>query len=444
MEATQTSTEADLRAGRPCLWINPRLGPAADALAAAPVPAGIGDAAEARFARCAPALAQLFPELAASNGAIASRLVAVPRLAQALLGASAPGPSSRLLLKADHELPVAGSIKARGGFHEVLEFAEKLAGEHGLLQPGDDSAPLASPEARALFSRYSVAVGSTGNLGMSIGMMAAALGFRAVVHMSAEAKGWKKQRLRDAGVTVVEHEGDYEAAVAAGRAEANADPFSHFVDDERSVSLFAGYAAAAGELHRQLAQQQVRVDAEHPLFVYLPCGVGGAPGGIAFGLKRLFGDAVHCFFAEPTAFPCFLLRLAFPEHPQLSVYDFGLGEPTQADGLAVPRASELAAGAMRQLLSGVFTVGDPTLLVHLALLHETEGMRIEPSAAAGCSGPSWLLHSDAGRAYLESQGLQSRMANATHLIWTTGGSLVPPEQFARFLELERAITATGP
>ena len=108
---------------------------------------------------------------------------------------------------------------------------------------------------------------------------------------------------------VVEHEADYSQAVAQGRAEAEADPRCHFVDDETSLHLFEGYSAAALELQQQLQEMDIPVDEKHPLFVYLPCGVGGAPGGVAAGLHALFGSAVKCFWAEPTGACCGLLGL---------------------------------------------------------------------------------------------------------------------------------------
>lgn len=399
----------------PQLWRNPARRPAAGDNSVSPQ--GMLEA-QVRFARFAPLLARLFPELAASEGRIESDLLPVPTLQQALGLAPAQG---RLWVKADHSLPVAGSIKARGGFHEVLEHAERLALQHGLISLEGDYRLLAEPPARALFAQHQVAVGSTGNLGMAIGVMAAALGFRAVVHMSTDAKAWKKDRLRQHGVEVVEHGGDYELAVAAGRAQALADPRCHFVDDERSESLFLGYSAAALHLKDQLDAAGVVVDAQHPLLVFLPCGVGGAPSGIAWGLHQLFGGHVHCFFAEPVQSPCFLAHLLSPEGSHCSVYDYGLTNRTEADGLAVPRASLLAAGVMRNILAGVFTVADATLFAHLALAQRTQGLRIEPSAAAGFSGPQHL------------QGSHLAGPGATHIVWTTGGSLVPDAQYAEFL-----------
>jgi len=387
-------------------------------------------AAQARFTRFAPLLAQLFPELAATQGRIESALLPVPAMQKAL---GVPLAHGRLWVKADHSLPVAGSIKARGGFHEVLELTERLALQHGLLPAGADYRTLASPAARAMLGQHQAAVGSTGNLGMAIGVLAAALGFRAVVHMSVDAKAWKKERLRSNGVEVVEHAGDYEQAVATGRQRAQADSLCHFVDDERSLSLFLGYSAAALHLRDQLAAQGVAVDAEHPLLVYLPCGVGGAPSGIAWGLHQLFGEHVHCFFAEPVQSPCFLAQMLAPAGSHPSVYDHGLSNRTEADGLAVPRASLLASTIMRPLLAGIFTVQDQTLFEHLALAHATEGLRLEPSAAAGFSGP---LEIAAGAPALACPG-------ANHVVWSTGGLLVPETQFLGFLQRALATAMAG-
>jgi len=427
---------AGLQKRNPLLWLNPALGSALpkDSPGAADI-----DEAEARLLRCAGLMAHLFPELQSSEGLIESPLTRAERLQQAM--GDATEPDAAWFIKSDHALPIAGSVKARGGFHEVLAFAEKLALECGVLAHDGDRRELAGAAARELFAQYTVSVGSTGNLGLSIGVMAAALGFRAVVHMSTDAKGWKKDRLRKCGVQVIEHAGDYAQAVAAGRAQSLADPKGYFVDDENSLMLFLGYAVAARRLANQLAAQKRPVDGTHPLFVYIPCGVGGAPGGITFGLKTLFSEHVHCFFAEPVASPCMLVQLAAGDTAPVSVYDIGLDNRTEADGLAVGQASLLVSRLMRAQLSGVFTVTDAQLYVHLHRVAHTEGMLLEPSAAAGFEGPQWLTRSDEGRAYLRQHGLERHMASATHIVWTTGGSLVPREEHEQFQARGQVLAA---
>ncbi|MET3595228.1 D-serine dehydratase [Mesorhizobium shonense] len=342
-------------------------------------------------------------------------------------------------IKADHSLPIAGSIKARGGFNEVLAFAERVAAENGLARTSTERPNYTHSHARSVFSHYSVVVGSTGNLGLSVGMIASSLGFRTIVHMSRDAKTWKKNLLRANGVEVVEHAGDYSIAVQQGRQAAEADPKCHFVDDEHSIDLFAGYGAAAAELGSQLEKRGIVVDDDHPLFVYVPCGVGGAPGGITYGLKSLFGRSVHCFWAEPSASPCMLLQLLMGVHRPVSVYDIGLDNVTEADGLAVGSASPFVAPLMADKVSGIFTANDGHMLDMMLNAHEVEGLQVEPSAAIAFLGPLFLTGSKEGRHYVQAQGLGRALPNATHVSWTTGGSLVPAVEWHLLYERAEAF-----
>ena len=419
-------------------WFNPGVAPVAQALGDVGLSAADVADASARLARFASFLERAFPETAGSGGIIESDIVPLTHLQPLLAERYSQPLTGALWLKRDSHLPISGSIKARGGIYEVLKHAEDLALAGGLLTLDDDYALLHSDKARAFFGQYKIAVGSTGNLGMSIGIMGAALGFDVTVHMSADARQWKKDKLRSHGVTVVEYESDYSVAVAQGRQQAESDPACHFVDDENSVNLFLGYAVAGERLKQQLAAAQISVDTQHPLFVYLPCGVGGAPGGVAFGLKLAFGDAVHCIFAEPTHSPCMMLGVYTGLHDEVSVQDFGIDNVTAADGLAVGRASGFVGKAMQRLLDGFYTVSDEEMYSLLALMERSEGLRLEPSALAGVPGIARVQGEQQG--YLARAGLDSQaMQNATHLVWATGGNMVPADEMDAYLTKGREL-----
>ncbi|BAK77960.1 D-serine dehydratase [Pseudogulbenkiania sp. NH8B] len=419
-----------------CSWFNPAITPFEEALPHVGLTEHDVAEASARLQRFAAYFRAAFPETRDAGGILESPLQAIPAMQQALCQRYGIDPVGTLLIKLDSHLPISGSIKARGGIHEVLKYAEDLAVGAGLLHLDDDYARLDSDAFRAFFGQYAIAVGSTGNLGLSIGLIGARLGFRTTVHMSADAREWKKRRLREHGVTVVEYPSDYSAAVAEGRRQAAADPRCHFVDDENSPQLFLGYAVAAERLKRQFDQAGIVVDAEHPLFVYLPCGVGGGPGGVAFGLKLAFQDHVHCIFAEPTHAPCMLLGVLTGRHDEVAVQDFGIDNVTAADGLAVGRPSGFVGRAMERMIDGYYTVSDDELYRLLALLQQQEGIALEPSALAGMPGMARVLTENQG--YRERMGLTpQRMAAAHHLVWATGGSMVPAEEMAGYLQRGR-------
>lgn len=408
-------------------WLNDELEDAKTALSKINITMSDIEDAEARLARFAPFIKKCFPETQPQNGLIESPLTEIEKMKKQLEQEYNISISGRLFLKQDSHLAISGSVKARGGIYEVLKHAEDLALEHGKITLNDDYSILASDEMKSFFNQFKIQVGSTGNLGMSIGIMSAALGFHVIVHMSADAKQWKKDLLRQRGAVVVEYADDYSKAVEVGRKQSDADPSSYFVDDENSVTLFLGYAVAAKRLKSQFEQQNIVIDQNNPLFVYIPCGVGGAPGGVTFGLKQLFGDNVHVFFVETTPAPCMLLGMASGMQNKVCVQDFGLSGKTHADGLAVGRPSGFVGNVMKNILSGEMTLQDRRIYDLMRDIVNTENIFLEPSACASFMGVVDLFQCDEGKQYIAKHHLEDKMQNAVHITWATGGSLVPEE-----------------
>ncbi|MCB4209127.1 D-serine ammonia-lyase [Arthrobacter sp. UM1] len=449
----------DLRAARPTLWVpdrsadqapsgtekgapgqepatgaraaNPVPGPAAEpAPAGSPISPEALEEARARFEWFAPLVERIWPETAPSAGVIESRLVHTPALREALQRETDAelGP---LWAKCDNELPVTASVKSRGGINAVFAFAQRVLEESGI---GLERGPLVFLEdgVREAMSRRTIAVGSTGNLGLSIGLAGRALGFRVQVHMSEDAKAWKKERLRAQGAEVIEHAGRFSTAVTEAREASAQDPSSFFIDDEQSSDLFLGYAVAARRLAGQLEALSVPVTADRPLFLYLPCGVGGSPGGIAYGATRLFGDRVRCVFVEPTHAPSVLLGTLTGLHERVHVADIGLDGLTEADGLAVQRPSALVGREVGGQVSAFATADDGDLVRALALAHSSEGLRAEPSAAAGLVAASSLARAEDGT--LARAGIsREQIRRGTHVAWLTGGAMMPDAEFGQLL-----------
>ena len=115
-----------------------------------------------------------------------------------LEGKPAAASRARLLLKLDSHLPISGSIKAQEAFRSAPPRWD-IALQSGLLKLEDNYAVLMDSWFRELFSQYSIAVGSTGTWASPSHHGAPNWALKVTVHMSADARQWKKRPARSKG-----------------------------------------------------------------------------------------------------------------------------------------------------------------------------------------------------------------------------------------------------
>jgi len=75
------------------------------------------------------------------------------------------------------------------------------------------------------------------------------------------------------------------------------------------------------------------------------------------------------------------------------------------------------------------------------LMADSEGIALEPSALAGAPGIARVMAADQAD-YRARMGLsEAVLAQATHVVWATGGSMVPAEQMAGYRARGEAVLA---
>jgi D-serine dehydratase len=121
--------------------------------------------------------------------------------------------------------------------------------------------------------------------------------------------------------------------------------------------------------------------------------------------------------------------MATGEHDRICVGDIGLSGLTIADGLAVGKPSGFVCRMMEHLASGAFTVSDEKLLDYQKMLMDLENIRVEPSACAGFKGLAEICRGgNEWDRYIKEHGLFECMDQAVHIVWATGGGLMPEDQ----------------
>ena len=112
--------------------------------------------------------------------------------------------------------------------------------------------------------------------------------------------------------------------------------------------------------------------------------------------------------------------------------DIGIDNITAADGLAVGRASGFVGRAMERLLDGYFTITDERMYRLLGQLNQSEGIQLEPSALAGMVGPIVVTNASDYRERMQFN--DTVMSHSTHLVWATGGGMVPEVEMSSYLK----------
>lgn len=261
---------------------------------------------------------------------------------------------SRVLLKAEHRQR-GGSFKVRGAANAMLA---RYAGE--------------------------VVAGSSGNHGIAVAMLGAALGIRVTIVMAAGASDGKAQVIRSLGAGVVQVAGgvverDRRAEDIAAATGAVLVPSS---DHELVV-------AGAGTVGLEVFEEVPAVST-----IFVPAGGGGLLAGVCVAASAL-SRPVRVVGVEPMSARRYAVSVARGAPTELPP------SMTIADGLRGQRPGAVPWPIIRHRVDDLIGVTDDAITHALGILRRA-GVSAEPSGAVALAGA--LRRGSAGRAVVIVSG----------------------------------------
>lgn len=291
----------------------------------------------------------------------------------------------RVLYKDESTRFGLGSFKALGGAYALFQVAENLANHQNGV----------APQAMLTF-----ASATDGNHGRSVAWGARQIGAQAKIYIHTHVSEARAQAMRDLGADIIRVDGNYEASLAACKADAQANGW-HLISDTswtgyRDVPLYvmAGYSLIGKEILQQDDQDRIT-------HAFLPVGVGGLASGVVAPLWQAMGDKLGAMISvESNMSACFHDSIVEQQPVPIDIK-----HETLMAGLSCGEISTLAWEILQSTLSHAITINDDAVAPLMRWFHH-RNTRIEAGECA-TSGLAALLQASYTPKHRDLLGLTS-------------------------------------
>ena len=287
-----------------------------------------------------------------------------------------------------------GSFKALGGAYAAAELVAAKIAEGKTAED------------------VTVATATDGNHGRSVSWGSQRAGYNAKIYIHEHVSEERAAAMRAFGAEVTRVDGNYEASLAACKADALAHGWDVVSDTswdgylDIPLKIMAGYTVMTNEALDQM-------DGAMPSHAFLPVGVGGLASAVAAPLwQRMGTDLCHLISVESTMSACFLesIDAGVPTLVDTS-------EETLMAGLSCGEISNLAWDILRTNLTHCMAISDESV----APLMRWFSQRDQPIEAGECStsGLAALLQAHADSDQWSRMGFEE---NSVVLLLGTEGA----------------------